>query len=283
VSSAINLINISSDKTPTLPKLILYSQEFKSVDSTRGGVASDSMSVLNISKVSASSTKIKFSLNKVTNLAKGKADYMQILSPINVNGDDDVDFATIFRKKDNQQNNTQLAYLINNNSLTFNVDTANAPRNFMDMSNTWGVQTNFSYKWNQKTFNLNEWATSGLQFVESSAEYMDGNFDGKEELIANMSQVKWEPNASINFTNTSLQNVNSALKLVKFIDVNNDGIPDIFGTTNWANAIGLGQTNGNPLVVFVSNKKDGKFYMYNTGLNVDWSANLFIGDFNNNR
>lgn len=283
VASAMNLINISTDRTPTLPKLILYSQEFKSVDSTRGGVASDSMSVLNITKPSASSSKIKFTLNKVTNLAKGKADYMQILSPINVNGDDDVDFITIFRKKDNQNNNTQLAFLINNNNLTFNIDTANAPRNFMDMNNTYGVQTNYTYKWNQKTFNLNEWATSGTQLVESSAEYMDGNFDGKEELIANMSQVKWEPNASINFTNTSLQNVNSALKLVKFIDVNNDGIPDIFGTTNWANAIGLGQTNGNPLVVFVSNKKDGKFYMYNTGLNIDWSANLFIGDFNNNR
>mgnify|MGYP000208024265 CR=1 FL=1 len=283
VASAMNLINISADRTPTLPKLILYSQEFKSVDSTRGGVASDSMSVLNITKVSANSTNIKFSLNKVTNLAKGKADYMQILNPMNVNGDDDVDFVTIFRKNGNQQNNTQLAYLVNNNSLTFNIDTTNAPRNFMDMNNTWGVQTNFTYKWNQKTFPYYEWNTSVGQSIESAAEYMDGNFDGKEELIASMHQVKWEPNASINFTNTSLQNVNSALKLVKFVDVNNDGIPDIFGMTNWGGAIGLGQTNGNPLVVFVSNKKDGKFYMYNTGLNVDWSANLFIGDFNSNR
>ena len=66
-------------------------------------------------------------------------------------------------------------------------------------------------------------------------------------------------------------------------DINNDGIPDIFAMTNWPWAVGLGQANGNPLVVFVSNKKDGKFYMYVTGINVDWGASLYFGDFKNSR
>lgn len=56
---------------------------------------------------------------------------------------------------------------------------------------------------------------------------MDGNFDGKEEMIATLQQVKWEPNPSINLSNSNISNVSASIKLVKFIDINNDGIPDI--------------------------------------------------------
>jgi hypothetical protein len=41
-------------------------------------------------------------------------------------------------------------------------------------------------------------ATNGGQNIESNAEFMDGNFDGKEEMIVTLQQVKWEPNPLIN-------------------------------------------------------------------------------------
>jgi fibronectin type 3 domain-containing protein len=286
VSSLMHLVNLGSDVTPGLPKVIFYSQEFKTVDSTSGSPnESDYLNVLNVNRISGS-TNITFSLNKRALLNKGKADYLQLLSATNVNGDDDFDFVAYFRKAGNSNNNTQMAYLVNDKSLNFRIDTTNVPKQFFNnsgMLNRWDQTSNLTYKWDQPTFNLNEWATNGGQNIETNVEYMDGNFDGKEEMIATLHQVKWEPNPSINLSNTNISQVSSSIKLVKFIDINNDGIPDIFGTTNWANGIGLGQTNGNPLVVFVSNKKAGKFLMYHTGINVDWGANLNINDFKNER
>jgi hypothetical protein len=51
--------------------------------------------VLNINKGTGSNS-ITFSLNKRSLLNKGKADYLQLLSATNVNGDDDFDFAAYF-------------------------------------------------------------------------------------------------------------------------------------------------------------------------------------------
>jgi len=286
VSSLMHLVNLGSDATPGLPKLMFYSQEFKTVDSTSGSPnESDYLNVLNINKGTGLNS-ISFSSNKRPLLNKGKADYLQLLSATNVNGDDDFDFVAFFRKAGNTNEKTQIAYLVNDKSLNFRIDTTNVPKQFFNnsgMLNAWNQTTNLTYKWDQPTFNLNEWATNGGQNIESNVEFMDGNFDGKEEMIATLQQVKWEPNPSINLTNSNISNVSASIKLVKFIDINNDGIPDIFGTTGWANGIGLGQTNGNPLVVFVSNKKAGKFFMYHTGINVDWSSNLYINDFKNER
>jgi hypothetical protein len=286
VSSLMHLVNLGSETTPGLPKVIFYSQEFKTVDSTSNSPnESDYLNVLNVNRI-AGSTNISFSLNKRSLLNKGKADYLQLLSATNVNGDDDFDFVGFFRKAGNGNNNTQLAYLVNDKSLNFRIDTTNVPKQFFNTSgmlNQWNQTSNLTYKWDQPTFNLNEWATNGGQNIESNVEFMDGNFDGKEEMIATLQQVKWEPNSSINLTNTNINQVSSSIKLVKFMDINNDGIPDIFGTTSWANGVGLGQTNGNPLVVFVSDKKAGKFFMYHTGINVDWGANLNINDFKNER
>ncbi len=286
VSSLMHLVNLGSDATPGLPKVIFYSQEFKTVDSTSNSPnESDYLNVLNVNRITGSNN-ITFSLNKRSLLNKGKADYLQLLSATNVNGDDDFDFVAFFRKAGNSNSNTQMAYLVNDKSLNFRVDTTNVPKQFFNnsgMLNRWDQTTNLTYKWDQPTFKYNEWATNGGQNIEANVEYMDGNFDGKEEMIATLQQVKWEPNPSINLTNSNVSEVSASIKLVKFIDINNDGIPDIFGTTNWANSIGLGQTNGNPLVVFVSDKKAGKFFMHHTGINVDWSSNLYINDFKNER
>jgi fibronectin type 3 domain-containing protein len=285
VSSLMHLVNLGSSTTPGLPKVIFYSQEFKSIDSTSNSPnESDYLNVLNVNKGTGNNS-IGFSLNKRPLLSKGKADYMQIVAATNVNGDDDFDFATIFRKSGTGNDKTQIAYLVNDKNLNFNIDTTNVPKQFFNtnVGNQWSQTTNLTYKWDQPNFRHNEGATNGGQNIESTAEFMDGNFDGKEEMIVTLQQVKWEPSPLITFTNTSIENTSSGIKIVKFIDINNDGIPDIFGMTNWANSVGLGQTNGNPLVVFVSNKKAGKFFMYYTGINVDWGANLYINDFKNER
>ena len=286
VSSLMHLVNLGSETTPGLPKVIFYSQEFKTVDSSSNSPnESDYLNVLNVNRITGS-TNITFSLNKRSLLNKGKGDYLQLLSATNVNGDDDFDFVAYFRKAGNVNDKTQMAYLVNDKSLNFRIDTTNVPKQFFNnsgMLNQWNQTSNLTYKWDQPTFNLNEGATNSGQNIEANVEFMDGNFDGKEEMIATLQQVKWEPNPSINLTNSNISQVSANIKLVKFIDINNDGIPDIFGTTNWANGIGLGQTNGNPLVVFVSNKKAGKFLMYHTGINVDWGANLYINDFKNER
>jgi fibronectin type 3 domain-containing protein len=285
VSSLMHLVNLGSDVTPGLPKLIFYSQEFKTVDSSSNSPnESDYLNVLNINKGTGTNS-IAFSLNKRPILSKGKADYMQIVAATNVNGDDDFDFATIFRKSGTGNDKTQIAYLVNDKNLNFNIDTTNVPKQFFNtnVGNQFNQTTNLTYKWDQRNFRHNEGATNSGQNIESTAEFMDGNFDGKEEMIVTLQQVKWEPSRLVSFSNTSIENTSSSIKIVKFIDINNDGIPDIFGMTNWSNSIGLGQTNGNPLVVFVSDKKAGKFFMYYTGINVDWGSNLYINDFKNER
>ncbi len=284
VSSLMHLVNLGTDVTPGLPKLIFYSQEFKTVDSTGTANESDYLNVLNINRITGSSN-ITFSLNSRPLLNKGKADYLQLLSASNVNADDDFDFVAYFRKAGNMNDKTQIAYLVNDKNLNFRIDTTNVPKQFFNTNagNQWNQTTNLTYKWDQPTFKLNEWAMNAGQNIESTVEYMDGNFDGKEEMITTLQQVKWEPNASINLTNTNIVEISASIKLVKFMDINNDGVPDIFGTTTWPGGVGLGQTNGNPLVAFVSNKKAGKFFMHHTGINVDWGANLSFNDFRNER
>ena len=203
---------------------------------------------------------------------------------MNVNGDDEFDLVGIYRNSTSLNQQAHIAYLTNNN-LSLTLDTVKPPTNFFNPNiNSYNQSTNLSYKWDQKTFQFNDNATSFGQNIEAAAEFMDGNFDGKEELIVSLQQVKWEPNSTLNYgNNTSIYQTSSSVRPVKFVDINNDGIPDIFAMTNWPWALGLGQVNGNPMVVFVSNKKDGKFYMHVTGINVDWGASLYFGDFKNSR
>jgi len=280
LGQSVNLVKLAADGETALPKLIVYSQEFRQIDSTKR-YANDSLTAINI-LAGSGTNKIKLGLNKTVLVAKGKNDYMQLVSAMNVNGDDEFDLVGIYRNSTSLNQQAHIAYLTNNN-LNLSLDTVKPPTNFFNPNvNDWNQSTNLSYKWDQKTFQFNDGATSFGQNIEAAAEFMDGNFDGKEELIVTLQQVKWEPNPTLNYgNNTSIYQTSSSLRPVKFVDINNDGIPDIFAMTNWPWAVGLGQANGNPMVVFVSNKKDGKFYMYVTGINVDWGASLYFGDFKN--
>jgi hypothetical protein len=278
---SVNLVKLAADAETALPKLILYSQGFRQIDSTKK-LTEDSLTAINL-LAGTSPNKIKFTLNKNVLVAKGKNDYMQLIGAMNVNGDDEFDLVGIYKNSNNLNQNVHIAYLTNNN-LNFTLDTINPPANFYNPNiNPWNQTTNLVYKWDQKTFQYYDGQTNVGQNIESAVEVMDGNFDGKDELIVSLNQVKWEPNPAMNVQNNSLQNISANFRIVKFVDINNDGIPDIFAMTNNPWSVGLSQTNGNPLVVFVSNKKDGKFYLYVTGINVDWSASVYFGDFNNSR
>ena len=278
-----NLVKLAADDATAMPKFVIYSQEWKQIDSTKA-LTADSLTVININKQTSGTNSIKLSLNKSTLIAKSKTDYLQIVSAMNVNNDDEFDLVGIYRKGTDAGQQSRIAYLTNTN-LSFKLDTTNPPSYFYNPNiNAWNQTKNLTYKWDQKTFQHNDGAVNFGQNIESTAEFMDGNFDGKQELVATLNQVKWEPNANLNFNNsTGINNVNSSVRPVKFVDINNDGIPDIFAMTNWSWAVGLSQANGNPLVVFVSNKKDGRFYMHMTGLNINWGSNLYFGDFSNNR
>ena len=283
LSQMTNLVKLAADDATAMPKFVIYSQDWKQIDSTKA-LTADSLTVININKQSTGTNSIKLSLNKSVLIAKSKTDYLQIVSAMNVNNDDEFDLVGIYRKGTDANQQSRIAYLTNSN-LTFKLDTTNAPANFYNPNiNSWNQTKNLTYKWDQKTFQHNDGAVNFGQNIESTAEFMDANFDGKQELVATLNQVKWEPNATLNSSNNSMiNNVNSSVRPIKFVDINSDGIPDIFAMTNWAWSIGISQANGNPLVVFVSNKKDGKFYMYLTGLNIGGGSNVFFGDFSNNR
>ena len=109
---------------------------------------------------------------------------------------------------------SKIVYLTNTD-LNFKLDTVLPPANFFNTSvNNWGQSTNLAYKWDQKTFERNQWSTQFGQNIEATAEFMDGNFDGKDELVATLNQVKWEPNSTLNFgNNNSITNVSQFLKL----------------------------------------------------------------------
>ncbi len=286
LGQSVNLVKLAADAPSALPKIIIYSQENRQVDSSKGGFPQDSVLVLNINKLTGTPS-VNFTLNKSVSIAKGKNDYMQLVSAMNVNGDNEFDLVGIYKKNTDMGGNSSTSKIVylTNTDLNFKLDTVLPPANFFNTSvNNWGQSTNLAYKWDQKTFERNQWSTQFGQNIEATAEFMDGNFDGKDELVATLNQVKWEPNSTLNFgNNNSITNVNSNVLPIKFIDINKDGIPDIFAMTTCPSCVGLGQVNGNPLVVFVSNKKDGKFYMYITGLNIDWSSNIYFGDFQNNR
>jgi hypothetical protein len=283
LSQMTNLVKLAADDATAMPKFVIYSQDWKQIDSTKA-LTADSLTVININKQSSGTNSIKLSLNKSVLIAKSKTDYLQIVSAMNVNNDDEFDLVGIYRKGTDANQQARIAYLTNSN-LTFKLDTTNAPANFYNPNiNSWNQTKNLTYKWDQKTFQHNDGAVNFGQNIESTAEFMDANFDGKQELVATLNQVKWEPNATLNSSNNSMiNNVNSSLRPIKFVDINSDGIPDIFAMTNWAWSLGISQANGYPLVVFVSNKKDGKFYMHLTGLNINGGSNIFFGDFSNNR
>ena len=283
LQQSVNLVKLAADAATALPKLIIYTQAYRQIDSTKRFI-NDSLTAINI-LAGTGSNKIKFTLNKKSLIAKGKNDYMQVVGAMNVNGDNEFDLVGIYKNSTDMNQQNRIAYLTNNN-LNFTLDTLTPPSNFFNTNvNSYDQTTNLAYKWDQKTFQYQDYQTNQGQNVESAAEFMDGNFDGKEELVVSLNQVKWEPNSTMNFGNNwnPIQQINSSIRIVKVVDINNDGIPDIFGISANPWSIGLSGQNGNPLVVFVSNKKAGKFFLYITGISIDWQAGLYFGDFKNSR
>ncbi len=283
LQQSVNLVKLAADAATALPKLILYSQAYRQIDSTKRFI-NDSLTAINI-LAGTGSNKIKLALNKKSLIAKGKNDYMQVVGAMNVNGDNEFDLVGIYRNSNDMNQANHIAYLTNNN-LNFTLDTVSPTRSFFNPNvNAQDQTTNLAYKWDQRTFQYQDNQTNQGNNIESAAEFMDGNFDGKEELVVSLNQVKWEPNPTLNFGNNwnPIQQINSSIRIIKTVDINNDGIPDIFGLSSNPWQLGLSGVNGTPIVVFVSNKKDGKFYLYLTGINVDWGAGLYFGDFKNSR
>jgi hypothetical protein len=60
----------------------------------------------------------------------------------------------------------------------------------------------------------------------------------------------------MNVQNYSLQNISANFRIVKFVDINNDGIPDIFAMTNNPWSVGLSQTKHlwTPAALFVPSR-----------------------------
>jgi hypothetical protein len=280
-----NLVNLSTDlENNKFPHLIFYDDSYRLVDSNQNRIDQyDTLYILNSSK-GIGTNSLKFNFNSKLKLTS-KADYYQkILPPFNINFDDEFDIPIIRRR------NTLSDYDFNTEIMTLKGKITNEKWDF-DHDSTTNYYGVFTRNYNQLVIGeipSNSTVTKKIGYMTGShempnirddADYIDGNFDGKQEYVVSPMQIKW----SSQFANegTNYQNVNATLKLIKFIDVNNDGIKDVFATTNWSNWIGLQSVGGSPLMVFVSNKKLGTYELFYTNLSLDWSTSIYIGALKN--
>jgi len=281
-----NLVNLSSDpENNKFPHLIFYDDSYRLVDSNQSRIDQyDTLYVLN-SVQGTGTNSIKLGYNAKIKLTS-KADYYQkILPPFNINFDDEFDIPIIRRRSnldDFWSQNTEIMTLkgkITNGNWDFDHDST---------TNYYGVfKTNFN-QIIKGEIPSNSTITKKISYsqysqnpnIRDDADYIDGNFDGKQEYVVSPMQLKWS-SAYDQTNNISYHQANSTLKLVKFIDVNNDGIKDVFATTtdNWQ--IGLQSVGGSPLMVFVSNKKLGSYELFYTNVSLDYSTSLFIGPLKN--
>ena len=281
-----NLINLSTDpENNKFPHLIFYDDSYRLVDSNESRIDQyDTLYILNSSKGTGANS-LKLDINTKLKLTS-KADYYQrIMPPFNINFDDEFDIPIIRRRNtlNDYDPNTEIMSLtgkITNNKWDFNHDST---------TNYYGVFTRNSGSLIKGEIPSNSTITKKISYMTGShempnirddADYIDGNFDGKQEYVVSPMQIKWASQFSNEGTN--YQNVNATLKLIKFIDVNNDGIKDVFATTNWSNWIGLQSVGGSPLMVFVSNKKIGSYELFYTNISLDWNTSIFIGALKNN-
>ena len=282
-----NLINLSTDpEVNKYPHLIFYDDSYRLVDSseTRNDQY-DTLYILNSSKGPGSNT-LKLDFNTKIKLTS-KADYYQrIMPPFNINFDDEFDIPIIRRRNTlyDYDPNTEIMSLtgkITNNKWNFDHDST---------TNYYGVFTRNFSSLIKGEIPSNSTITKKISYMTGShempnirddADYIDGNFDGKQEYVVSPMQIKWA--SQFENEGTNYQNINATLKLIKFIDVNNDGIKDVFATTNWNNWIGLQSVGGSPLMVFVSNKQLGTYELFYTNLSLDWNTSIFIGALKNNQ
>jgi hypothetical protein len=282
-----NLINLSTDpEINKFPHLIFYDDSYRLVDSNESRIDQyDTLYILNSSKGSGTNS-LKLDFNTKLKLTS-KADYYQrIMPPFNINFDDEFDIPIIRRRNTlyDYDPNTEIMTLtgkITNNKWDFNHDST---------TNYYGIFTSNYGSLLMGEIPSNSTITKKISYMTGShempnirddADYIDGNFDGKQEYVVSPMQIKW----ASQFLNegTNYQQINATLKLIKFIDVNNDGIKDVFATTNWSNWIGLQSVSGSPLMVFVSNKKIGSYELFYTNIALDYNSSIFIGSLKNNQ
>ena len=280
-----NLVNLSSDpENNKFPHLIFYDDSYRLVDTNQSRIDQyDTLYVLNSVKGPGSNT-IKFNYNSKIKLTSRADYYQKILPPFNINFDDEFDIPIIRRRSnldDYWSQNTEIMTLkgkVNQSSGLWDFDHDST-------TNYYGVfKTNYnqivrgeipSNSITTKKISYSQYSHE-MPNIRDDADYIDGNFDGKQEYVVSPMQLKWS-SAYDQTNNISYHEANTTLKLVKFIDVNNDGIKDVFATTNYNWQVGLQSVGGSPLMVFVSNKKIGSYELFYTNVSLDYNTSLYIG------
>ncbi len=285
-----NLVNLSSDpENNKNPHLIFYDDRYRLVDTNQSRIDQyDTLYVLNSVK-GPGNNSIKFNYNAKIKLTSMADYYQKILPPFNINFDDEFDIPIIRRRNgldDYWSQNTEIMTLKGKV-----VNQSNGQWSF-DHDSTTNFYGEFKTNFNQivrgeipsnsrtsKKFSYSQYSHE-MPNIRDDADYIDGNFDGKQEYVVSPMQLKWA-SMYVQTNNISYHEVNTTLKLVKFIDVNNDGIKDVFATTNYNWQIGLNSVGGSPLMVFVSNKKIGSYELFYTNVSLDYSTSLYIGPMRN--
>jgi len=273
-SGTVSFVNLNGTDY-NYPSIIMYDNRWKSGDRSNKS-PNDSIYFIRTTKSDRANQSVKFSFNKRMHLTLGgTGDLMQVLGPINLNYDDEFDMAAVVQKSGKQPSAGNLLYENDN----FKLQTEGLPLRFN--RNGYAIDTAvipaFSFK--SEEFPYNSWARNNQSNVKDALDMIDGNFDGTQEHIVSISQLKWVPKFNSPSSNCS-ECINSGMRIVKFIDINNDGLKDIVAMTgdNWQ--VGYPNTGGVSIHLFVSNKVLGQYEMYRTGLFMDWNSILAVEDYN---
>ncbi|MEY3920920.1 MAG: hypothetical protein RL634_681, partial [Bacteroidota bacterium] len=257
------------------PSVLLFDNTWKSANASNRS-PNDSVYLLRTSKSDKANQSVKLTFNKRIQTSLGQAgDMMQVLGPINLNFDDEFDFASIIQKPGFRSSAGNLIF--DGNAFALNPDSLTLKFNQSGGSVDTAVTPTFSFS--DKYFDYNNWSRNQAN-IKDALDMIDGNFDGTQEHIISISQLKWVP--KFNSPNGNCyQCINNGIRIVKFIDINKDGLKDIVGVTgdNWQ--VGYPNTQGVSVHVFVSNKILGQYEMYRTGLFIDWGSSMFVNDYNN--
>jgi hypothetical protein len=284
-----NLVNLSSDpENNKFPHLIFYDDSYRLVDTSETRIDQyDTLYILNSTKGQGTNS-LKLDFNSKLKLTSKANYYQKILPPFNINFDDEFDIPIIRRKSnldDFWSQNTEIM------TLKGKVTNQSSGKWDFDHDSTTKYYGVFKTNYNQIVkgeIPSNSTATKMISYsqysqnpnIRDDADYIDGNFDGVQEYVVSPMQLKWS-SAYDQTNNISYHQANATLKLVKFIDVNDDGIKDVFASTNDNWQIGLQSVGGSPLMVFVSNKKIGSYELFYTNISLDYSTSLYIGALKN--
>lgn len=286
-----NLVNLSSDpENNKFPHLIFYDDSYRLVDTNESRIDQyDTLYILNSAKGSGNNS-IKFDFNTKIKLTSRADYYQKILPPFNINFDDEFDIPIIRRRNnaDNDYWNRHTEIITLRGKVT---DKTIGQWNF-DNDSTTNYYGEFKTNYSQIVkgeIPSNSTVTKKISYdqyshempnIRDDADYIDGNFDGKQEYVVSPMQIKWA-SAYTQTNNTTYHEVNNTLKLIEFVDVNNDGVKDVFATTNYNWQIGLNSVGGSPLMVFVSNKKIGSYELFYTNISLDYNTSIYIGPLKN--